>query len=182
MPTLEKLLSKKNPITVEQSHRLHEVIADWQLLSDLSFADLILWVPIRKDAKSWPTGHIAVAHIRPTTAATVFAHDVIGEEVAWGQRGRIDIALSDGEIVRDSEPEQVGELLIKEETIPVFFQGQTIAVISRHRNADLMRSPSRLELNYREIAHSLYRMVAEGTFPYPDAIPLFDPLPRGGDG
>ncbi|MSY30997.1 MAG: histidine kinase, partial [Actinobacteria bacterium] len=47
---------------------------------------------------------------------------------------------------------------------------------------DLMRSPSRLELNYREIAHSLYRMVAEGTFPFPDAIPLFDPLPRVGDG
>jgi two-component system, sensor histidine kinase PdtaS len=182
MPTLEKLLAKKNPITVEQSHRLHEVIADWQLLSDLSFADLILWVPIRKDAKSWPTGHIAVAHIRPTTAATVFAHDVIGLEIAWGEQARIDSALSDGEIVRDSEPEQIGDLLIKEETIPVTFQGQTIAVISRHRNADLMRSPSRLELNYREIAHSLYRMVAEGTFPFPDAIPLFDPLPRVGDG
>ncbi len=182
MPTLEKLLTKKNPITVEQSHRLHEVIADWQLLSDLSFADLILWVPIRKDAKSWPTGHIAVAHIRPTTAATVFAHDVIGEQINWGARGRIDSALSDGEIIRDSEPELIGELMIKEETIPVTFQGQTIAVISRHRNAELMRSPSRLELNYREIAHSLYRMVAEGTFPYPDASALFDPLPRVGDG
>lgn len=182
MPTLEKLLTKKNPITVEQSHRLHEVIADWQLLSDLSFADLILWVPIRKDAKSWPTGHIAVAHIRPTTAATVFAHDVIGEQINWGARGRIDSALSDGEIIRDSEPELIGELMIKEETIPVTFQGQTIAVISRHRNAELMRSPSRLELNYREIAHSLYRMVAEGTFPYPDASALFDPPPRVGDG
>ena len=182
MPTLEELLAKKNPLTVEQSHRLHELIADWQLLSDLSFADLILWVPIRIDVKSWPTGHIAVAHIRPTTAATVFAHDVIGQEIAWGEQARIDSALSDGEIVRDSEPEQIGDLLIKEETIPVTFQGQTIAVISRHRNADLMRSPSRLELNYREIAHSLYRMVAEGTFPFPDAIPLFDPLPRVGDG
>ena len=182
MAQLEDLVRGRSPLTREQVHRLHELTADWQMLSDLSFADLILWVPIRKDSKSWPTGHIAVAHIRPTTAATVFAHDVIGDEISWGTRGRIDAALSNGEIIRDSEPERVGELLIKEETIPVAFEGQVIAVISRHRNAELMRSPSRLELNYREIAHNLYRMVSEGTFPYPDAISVFDPLPRVGDG
>ncbi|MEY4735128.1 MAG: hypothetical protein RL428_463, partial [Actinomycetota bacterium] len=53
---------------------------------------------------------------------------------------------------------------------------------SRHRNSDLMRQPSRLELNYREIAHELYRMVAEGNFPYQNAGTLFDPTPRVGDG
>ncbi|MFA5918482.1 MAG: sensor histidine kinase [Candidatus Nanopelagicaceae bacterium] len=182
MGQLDDLVRGRSALTSTHIHRLHELTADWQMLSDLSFADLILWVPLRKDSKSWPTGHIAVAHIRPTTAATVFAHDVIGDEIAWGIRGRIDAALSNGEIIRDSEPEQVGELMIKEETIPVTFEGQVIATISRHRNADLMRSPSRLELNYREIAHNLYRMVSEGTFPYPDAISLFDPLPRVGDG
>jgi len=147
MITVELLLKGRSPMSPEQLHRIHELTADWQMLSDLSFADLILWVPLRKDSKSWPTGHVAVAHIRPTTAATVFTHDVIGEEVSWGTRGRIDAALSNGEIVRDSEPEQVGDLMIKEETIPVTWDGQVIAVISRHRNADLMRSPSRLELN-----------------------------------
>ena len=71
----------------------------------------------------------------------------------------------------------MGEFLVKEETIPVFFAGHVIGVISRHRNAELMRQPSRLELNYREIAHHLYRMISEGTFPYPDAGSLFDPTP-----
>lgn len=182
MARLEELIKGKCALTTEQIHRLHELTADWQMLADLSFADLILWVPLRKDGKSWPTGHIAVAHIRPTTAATVFAHDVISEEISWGERGRVDAALSNGEIIRDSEPELVGEIMIKEEAIPVSFGGQVIATISRHRNSELMRSPSRLELNYREIAHNLYRMVAEGTFPYPDAIAVFDPLPRVGDG
>ena len=167
---------------MDQAHRLRELVADWQLLSDLSFADLILWVPIRKDVKLWPTGHVAVAHIRPTTAATVFVDDVIGDEVMWGSRSRIDDALSSGEIIRNSEPEKIGELMIKEETIPVFFDGQVIAVISRHRNADLMRSPGALELNYREIAHSLNRMIAEGSFPYKNAGSLFEPVPRVGDG
>ena len=125
---------------------------------------------------------MAVAHIRPTTAATVFTNDIIGEEVSWGSRTHIDAALSSGEIIRDSEPEQFGDLLIKEENIPVVFEDQVIAVISRHRNADLMRSPSKLELNYREIAHSLYRMVSQGSFPYKDAGSLFEPVPRVGDG
>jgi two-component sensor histidine kinase len=45
-----------------------------------------------------------------------------------------------------------------------------------------MRQPSRLELNYREVAHQLYRMAAEGKFPYENASSLFDPAPRVGDG
>ena len=162
---LDNLLGGRTTVTIDQSHRLRELVADWQLLSDLSFADLILWVPIRKDIKLWPTGHIAVAHIRPTTSSTVFINDVIGQEVLWGARPNIDEALSSGDIMRNTEPERVGELLIKEETIPVFFQGQVIAVISRHRNAEHMRSPGKLELNYREIANNLYQMVAEGNFP-----------------
>ena len=182
MPDFETLIHGRSAISLDQAHRLRELVADWQLLSDLSFADLVLWVPIRKDIKLWPTGHVAVAHIRPTTAATVFTNDIIGEEVSWGSRTHIDAALSSGEIIRDSEPEQFGELLIKEETIPVVFEDQVIAVISRHRNADLMRSPSKLELNYREIAHSLYRMVSQGSFPYKDAGSLFEPVPRVGDG
>jgi two-component sensor histidine kinase len=180
--SIEDYVEGRSPSSAEEIHKLRELVADWQLLSDLSFADLILWIPLRKDESSWPTGYIAVAHIRPTTAATVFAHDLIGDEINWGERFYIDQALSTGEIVRDTEPQLVGDVMIKEETIPVVMGEKVIAVISRHRNSDLMRQPSRLELNYREIAHELYRMVAEGNFPYQDAGTLFDPTPRVGDG
>jgi two-component sensor histidine kinase len=180
--SIEDYVEGRAPSSAEEIHRLRELVADWQLLSDLSFADLILWIPLRKDESSWPSGYIAVAHIRPTTAATVFAHDVIGDEINWGDRFYIDQALSTGEIVRDTEPQLAGDIMIKEETIPVVMGEKVIAVISRHRNSDLMRQPSRLELNYREIAHELYRMVAEGNFPHKDAGSLFDPTPRVGDG
>ena len=182
MPHLESFLRDRSPLDQNQLRRIRELTSDWQLLADLSFADLILWVPLRKDFKSWPTGYVAVAHIRPTTAATVFPQEVIGEEISWGSRPRIDQALSGAEIIRDAQPEKFGELLIKEETIPVILDEQVIAVISRHRNAELMRQPSRLELNYREVAHNVYRMVAEGTFPYIEHSELFDPAVRVGDG
>jgi two-component sensor histidine kinase len=182
MQTLEEYLRGRSPLDVKQIHRIRELTTDWQLLADLSFADLILWVPLRKDFKSWPSGYVAVAHIRPTTAATVFAQDVIGDEIEWGSRPRIDQALSEADIIRDAQPEKLGEILVKEETIPLMMDDQVIAVISRHRNADLMRQPSRLELNYREVAHKVYRMVAEGTFPYTEHSELFDPALRVGDG
>ena len=182
MPKLEEFLRDRSPLDTKQIRRIRELTADWQLLADLSFADLILWVPLRKDFKTWPSGYVAVAHIRPTTAATVFNQDVIGDEIAWGSRPRIDQALSEAEIIRDAQPEKFGEIFIKEETIPVILENHVIAVISRHRNAELMRQPSRLELNYREVAHNVYRMVAEGTFPYTGHSEIFDPAVRVGDG
>ena len=50
--------------------------------------------------------------------------DVLGDEIVWGSRPRIDQALSGAEIVRDAQPEKFGELLIKEETIPVIYKEQ----------------------------------------------------------
>ena len=182
MLSIDEMIASQTALTQEDRARLMELLAEWQLLSDLSFADLILWTPKRKDYQSWPDGHLAIAHIRPTTAATVFAHDVIGNVINWGSNPRIDHSLSTGEIDRDSEAELVGEILIKEETIPVAFNGRVIAVISRHRNAELMRSPSRLELNYREIAHKIYQMVAEGTFPIQNSFYRSESAPRVGDG
>ncbi len=182
LPVSSRYAIESTALSAEDQERISELIAEWQLLSDLSFADLILWVPKRKDYQSWPTGHIAIAHTRPTTAATVFAQDLIGREISWGDNSRIDQALSQGEIIRDTEPEQIGDLLIKEETVPVLFNGHVIAVISRHRDAVQMRSKSRLEINYREIAHKVYRMVSESTFPLAGNVYRSESAPRVGDG
>jgi len=129
MASIEDYVKDRSALSPIQIHRLRELIADWQLLSDLSFADLILWVPLRKDFKSWPTGYVAVAHIRPTTSATLFPHDVIGEEISYGSRPHIDQALAGAEIIRDTQPEQIGDHLVKEETIPVILDETVIAVV-----------------------------------------------------
>ena len=90
--------------------------------------------------------------------------------------------LKTGEIDRDMDPELKGDIWIKEEIVPVFHEGRVIAVITRHRNAEAMRSMSKLELNYREIAHKIYRMLAEGNFPFQNSIYRAESAPRVGDG
>lgn len=182
MLQLENLLGARTTVTIDQANRLRNLIADWQLLADLSFADLILWVPIRKDISMWPTGHMAVAHIRPTTTSTVFIDDVIGDEVLWGANPKVDEAISGDEIISPIDPEKIGEMLVKVEAIPVSYEGQVIAVISSHRNIEQARLSGKLESNYRDVATHLYQMVAEASFPYKDSRDLFEPVPRVGDG
>ncbi|NBR94020.1 MAG: histidine kinase [Actinobacteria bacterium] len=173
-------LTAKSTLNGEEINRLRAIISEWQLLADLSFADLLLWVPLRENPKSWPEGHVVVGQMRPTTAATVYAKDLVGQKVRWGERPWIDAALSDGEIQRDTEPEPVGELLVKEECIPILHQSKVIGVIARYRNVEQMRSPGRLELTYREAAFDLARMISEGTFPAAKVVT--ETTPRVGDG
>ena len=52
---------------------LHVLVGDWQLLADLAFADIVLWVPTADD------GFVAVAHARPSSAATLFYRDFVGQ-------------------------------------------------------------------------------------------------------
>ena len=179
MPGFEELTSTSS-LNESDLKRLQSLIAEWQLLADLSFADLLLWVPIRETESSWPEGHVVVAQMRPTTAATVHPRDLIGNKVQWGQRARVDSALSQGEIFLDGEPELLGEILVKEESIPVVNDDRVIAVITRHRNAELSRSTGRLEGVYRETANDLARMIKEGSFPV-DAL-ASEVTPRVGDG
>lgn len=179
---MDELLFRHTAVTQEDRERLLELLGEWQLLADLSFADQILWVPRRPDYQTWPEGYVAAAHIRPTTSATVFSHEVVGQSLSWGENPQIDQTLKTGEIIRDTEPTMMGELLIKEETVPVTYRDRTIAIISRYRNTEQMRSASRLEMNYREIAHKIYQMVAEGTFPIQNSIYRSESAPRVGDG
>ena len=58
MPGFEELTSASS-LNESDQKRLQSLIAEWQLLADLSFADLLLWVPIRETESSWPEGHVA---------------------------------------------------------------------------------------------------------------------------
>lgn len=182
MAIRNNLTLKRTSLGELQSAHLGELVTEWQLLADLSFADLTLWVPLRRDPSSWPEGYLAIAHVRPTTASTCYTNDPIGSEIRWGSNSRIDDALATGEIVRDNQEQHLNEFTIKEEAIPVNHDGQVIAVISRVRNIETMRTPSKLELNYREIANQIYRMISQGTFPIAGNVYLSESAPRVGDG
>jgi two-component system, sensor histidine kinase PdtaS len=174
--SLNDLLRERTDLSEADAEWLRLLVGDWQLLSDLSFADLVLWVPV-------PDGWLAVAHVRPTTGATAFVDDAVGLEVARGRRPQIDLAFDQTRICRERDPDWRDDVPVREETIPVVREGRTVAVLSRHTNLSTMRTPSRLELTYLGCADALASMVALGEFPVAGApTGSRRGAPRVGDG
>jgi two-component sensor histidine kinase len=177
VPTLDDLLREHAALVAADIEWLHLLMADWQLLADLSFADLVLWVPERDGS-----GYRAVAQMRPTTGPTVYWDDIVGERVPRGRRPQLDAALDEVRICRERDPDWRDDVPVREETVPVVRAGRAIAVVSRHTNLAAARTPSRLELTYLRCADDLAQMVAEGRFPFRDAHERLLLAPRVGDG
>jgi two-component system, sensor histidine kinase PdtaS len=158
---------------------LHLLLGDWQLLADLSFADLVLWLPLDDRARG---GFLAAAQMRPTTGPTVHHDDVVGTQAPRGRRPQLDTAYDQARICRERDPDWPGNVPVREETIPVVRAGRVIAVVSRHTDLAAARTPSRLELTYLRTADDLALMIAAGRFPVPGAEGQGEGGPRVGDG
>lgn len=156
---------------------LHLLVSEWQLLSDLSFADLVLWVPTRDG-----TRYVSVAQMRPNTGPTSYQDDMVGHLVPRGRRPLLDAALDEGRIVREGDPEWREEVPVRVESIPVRREGRVLGVIARNTNLLTVRTPSRLELTYLQSASDLAQMIAAGSFPFPNQQMDMDAAPRVGDG
>src|SRR5579883_2185118 len=65
MPSMNDLVRAHTTLDAGDLEWLHLIVADWQMLADLSFADLVLWVPTADE-----TRYVAVAQMRPNTGTT----------------------------------------------------------------------------------------------------------------
>ena len=188
--TLTEVLSARSALSPEDVDWLSLLVGDWQLISDLSFADLLLWVrdePHRHPLDAGPDWAaprwVIVAQTRPTTGQTAFFDDVVGRPAATGRTALLDRAEQQQRIVRERDPEWRGDIPLREESIPVMREGRVIAVLTRHTNMAAMRTPSRLELTYLATADALTRMIAAGDFPQVGApTGTRRGAPRVGDG
>jgi two-component system, sensor histidine kinase PdtaS len=156
---------------------LQAVVSDWQILADLSFADLLLFC---RDPDSGAL--TVVAHMRPYTAQTIYNEDLVGASFPPERRQAVTRAFDEGQIVRDGEPDWSTGVPVREEAIPVPYEGEVIAVVTREANLSMVRAPSQLELTYLQAANELSAMLAQGAFPYPGDEPERELAPRVGDG
>ena len=85
MPDLVDLVRRHTSLADADLDWLHLLVGEWQLLADLSFADLLLWVRTA-DAP----GFVLVAQIRPVTAQTAYVLDMVGQVIADGKRVLVD--------------------------------------------------------------------------------------------
>jgi two-component sensor histidine kinase len=188
--TLRDLVEEHTGLGPADIDHLHRLAGDWQLLSDLSFADLLLWVAVTVPRE--PRAFLCVAQVRPTTAPTAYQDDQVGRIVSGPEVAHLDIAYAQGRIWREGDPVWYGDTPARHEAIPVRLRvesdrsddgfSEVIAVIGRDTNLSTARTPSQLELNYLTTADDLAQMVADGTFPPPRHPGETTSAPRVGDG
>jgi two-component sensor histidine kinase/PAS domain-containing protein len=182
--TLRDLVEEHTTLPPADVEHLHRLAGDWQLVADLSFADLLMWAKIADGRSSGKDQFICVAQVRPTTAPTSYQDDQVGRIASGPDVAHLVIATKQGRIWREGDPVWYGDVPARNEAIPVRRRGTTevIALVGRDTNLSVARSPSQLELNYLTTADDLAQMIADGTFP-PVAHPgETTTAPRVGDG
>ena len=160
MPSLLELVRAHTDLDDDDVSWLHQLMADWQIIADLSFADLVMWLPDREGNGFWAGGQM-----RPTTGPTSLPDDVVGTFVPTGRRRMVDEAYEHGRLVREGDPEWRDDVPVRVEAIPVRRAGRIIAVVARNTNLLGVRTPSRLELSYLQTAAEMTQMIAGGWFP-----------------
>jgi two-component sensor histidine kinase len=176
MATLADVLRRRTGLSADEVDWLHLLVGEWQLLADLSFADLLLWV----DDATNPGEYVVAAQLRPTTGPTAFSDDKVGTTVTPGERPKVAEAFTRGTFVRQAGADTGPPL--REETIPVRRHGRVVAVIGRYRNIAYGRTSSALEHAYERTADELAAMIADGLFPTPGGDADADANQRVGDG
>ena len=74
MATLADLATERTELSPDEIDQLQALVAEWSLLSDLAFSDLVLWLPTWNDG-----GFVAGAQVRPTTGPTRIPQDIVGQ-------------------------------------------------------------------------------------------------------
>lgn len=168
MPTLTELVKKYGRVSAADLDWLNRLTSDWQLIADMAFADLVLWVPDGKGA------FLPVAHARPSGAVTVFYRDIFGEPSKPQWQPFLEAAFIRGEISEQNKPDSSDEMRTRFAAYPVRrrvstksdeIQQDPIAVVTKHTNLADSKTPSKVQINYLRSAVDLLNMVANGAFP-----------------
>jgi two-component system, sensor histidine kinase PdtaS len=172
VPTLRDVLSGGSGVSAADAEWLHRLVGDWQMVADLSFADLTLWVRLQNG--SW----VLAAHARPSTGPNFYHDDVVGRPAGPERAAHLDRVAEEG---RPATPRGGGH--VSEQYVPVVRVGRVVGVLVRHTDLQNMRQQGGLEVNYLQIAQSLVTMVAQGNFPTPHSqAGVGRGTPRVGDG
>ena len=168
MSTLSDLVLAQGRSSEADVEWLHLLVGDWQLLADLAFADIVLWVP------STDNSFVAVAHARPSSSATLFYRDFVGQSIKPEWKNQVTDAFESAKIVDSATPTWYEETPTRVRAVPVIrrlspsggaVSEAPVAVITRHTNLSEARTPSRQELTFNDCANDLFAMIASGDFP-----------------
>ena len=158
---------------------LQRLVASWQPLADLCFADLIALAPVEGEE-----GHrfVVLAHVRPVTGQTLYPAELVGTVVQEVERPLVARAWRKREIVGGDATVLGSEERARTQCIPLLLHEEPIAVVSREAPTASGRRQGELERVYLDTFERFARMMTEEAFPFARDEVQLEEAPRVADG
>ena len=177
MTTLPAALRDKVEFAPADLDWLHQLVGDWQLVADMSMADLVLWVR-NKNGRL-----MAMDQCRPSNNTTVHPDDVIGLRMPAVREALALEALASCQVKIAKDSVWNGTVAVKEEFIPVVRGGRAIAVLTRESTVGLLSGGRLIDDGQLQAANRLCQMISQGDFPVSGAgTSVRHGMPRVTDG
>ena len=176
MADFTHILATRPDFTESDREWLHHLVADWQVIADLSFADLLLIV------QDGDGNYRIVEQCRPSTVMTLRIDDAVGALVAPEMVGELDAAMQSKTVFRSTVLRAVGKSTVCNVYAPVRHDGKTLGLVVRETNMATRESNGRYESESINAGKQLYEMIPRGQFPYVNAIMSQRHVARVSDG
>ncbi len=163
MASFTEMARERTLLDEPDIRHLRRLVRSWGLLADLSFSDLLLFVPTSDDDGSFTV----LGHVRPSTWQTMYRADPVGQVFRPSERPLVRKSYHHGTV-------ENGELslkltfdeLVKIESIPIRGPGGIIGVMTSESQVKTDRPNSELERTYNHTYHRFADMIRRGEFPY----------------
>jgi len=178
MASLEELAKENRNLEGDLISYLQDLTRSWGLLADLSFSDLLLYLPTKESPVD---SFVLLAHIRPTTSTTLYRADLVGQKFEAQSRPLVSEAFLNAQI-SNGKVSTGGDREMSVMAIPVIWKGETVAILASEK-AFIGETPrSEMERTYLSIFDRFAAMFERGEFPYGEESRFQHRMPRLGDG
>ena len=164
MADFTHILATRPDLTDDDREWLHHLAADWQVIADLSFADLML---VLQDGNG---NYVVAEQCRPSTVMSLRFDDVVGKEVPADSIAELDQAMESKVVFRSTRLRTQGRNTICDVFAPIRHNGKTLGLVVRETNMATRESNGRYESESIKAGKQLFEMIPRGQFPYKDSV------------
>lgn len=176
MATITELARQHTALDRAQVQHLNALAAEWGMLADLCFADMLMYAPT--DDGRW----IVLGQARAATGQTLYVTDWVGSRANEGEAAILRRAFDEVRICEGEIRVEGIESPCVMSAIPIVLSGAPFAVLSREWSVRGGRSPGELERRYLEMFDRFAAMIVDGRFPFRSRATDASVAPRVGDG
>src|SRR3954452_14139019 len=148
MASLAELARLRTDLGGTNLAHLQRLVGAWGLLADFCFADLLLYAP---EHPGQPDKLVVLGQMRPATSQTLYRGDWVGTVLDANDRPIVAGAYRRGEIVEETVAIPDLKEQVRVLAIPVRWEDDVIAVLTRESALSFGRQPVHLERRYVEI-------------------------------